>query len=333
MSKKITQRHTREQQTLVRHNAIPELKEPTQRVKLQNIKREVVKMPQFSSPVLLNQVKSFTTQRDKHYYLGFGGLGDALLLMATCWQDSQAKVVFFANQIPFIRSFFDLFGISAYMHDNIMGTKIAEHIYEYMKGLPGFRESAHLADRLDFNDWRDENKYVPRIRGKTTWLQHLGKAEFDKPVLILAPSGSHKDIKRQRYLTNDEYRCIVEKYLKKGYKVYATGSMNDLHHFGVIDNEDFFWLNSDRIVDSKNATKPINITNMLRIINSAEHVISMDTWLKTYTLLCDIPTSVIETRWEGNYRGHGDDITDCIFLNKKIWPNLRVIRVTDLLAS
>jgi len=312
MAKRVVQKHTRDNIAEVKgamphqvvHRIVPQAPQPQvlQRNKLQNIQREQPKLPVFSSTNLLNQINAFTKSPDKHYYLGFGGLGDALLLMAVCWENPKAKVVFFANQIPFIRNFFDILGISVFIHDNIMGTKMAAHIFDYMKKLPTFKESAHLADGLDYNDWANEKKYASRIRGRTRWVQHFGKAPTNKPVIIIGPSGSHKDIKRQRYLHNGEYKRLVDIYLDKGYKVYAAGSMNDLHHFGLVNRDNFFWLNSDTIYDGKGNAQPSNLTNMLRIINSAEHVISMDTWLKTYTLLCDIPTTVVETRWDGNHR-------------------------------
>lgn len=328
MPRRIVQQNTRER----KHTVAPLPPQPNKRVAVQSLKREVPKLPTFSSPHLIKQIQGFIQQKDKHYYLGFGGLGDALLLMAVCWEDPNAKVVFFANQIPFIKNFFEILGISVFLHDNIMGTKMASHIYDLMRVMPNFKSSAHLADGLDFNDWSNENKYMARIKKHARWIQHFGKKESGKPVIIIGPSGSHKDAKRQRYLHVHEYQRLVDIHLNKGYKVYAAGSLGDLHHFGLIDKPDFYWLNSDKIYDGKGNTENSNLTNMLRIINSAEHVISMDTWLKTYTLLCDIPTTVIETRWDNAYRSYGQDITDWIFLNFKIWPNLKIAKIESLLT-
>lgn len=329
MAKRVVQKHTRENLFTEIKRAMPQVQPP--KIKVQNLQREKPKLPIFSSPNLLNQINSFTQQPNKDYYLGFGGLGDALLLMAVCWDNPRAKVVFFANQIPFIRSFFELLGISVFLHDNIMGSKMANHIFDYMKKLPTFKESAHLADGLDYSDWSNERKYIHRIRSQTRWIQHFGKVESDKPVIIIGPSGSHKDTKRQRYLHNEEYIKLVNIYLDKEYKVYVTGSMHDLHHFGLIDREHFFWLHSETIYDGKGNASPSNLNNMLRIINSAEHAVSMDTWLKTYTLLCGIPTTVIETRWDGKYRQYGEDATDYIFLNKTIWPNLTIVKIDTVI--
>lgn len=328
MSKRIVQQHTRERQITVRQ-AVQSF---DRKVEIQNLKREQPKVPVFSSTNLQNQIKSYTQMPGRNYYLGFGGLGDALLLMSSCWDDPKARVIFFANQIPFIKSVFELFGISLFIHENIMGTRMAAHIYDEMRTMVNFRTSAHLADGLDFNDWKHENKYIPRIRGHARWIQHLGKKETDTPVVIINPSGSSKDPKRQRYLHHHELHQLCDIWIKRGYRIYISGSLGDIHHFKLVDKPNCYWLHSDNIYDGKGNATPSNLTNMLRIINSAEHVISMDTWLKTYTLLCGIPTTVIETRWDGAYRPYGEDITDWIFLNFKIWPHLRLEKIEKLLA-
>lgn len=336
MARKIIQTHTRDVKPLQIRSSptnIPARQEPLDRkVLIQNAKREQPKVPVFSSPHLLNQIKLFTQYPDKNYYLGFGGLGDAILLMAVCWNDPKAKVVFFANHIPFIRSFFEIFGLSVYLHDNIMGTKMASHIYDLMRAMPTFQSSAHLADGLDFNDWANERKYAARIKGSTPWIGYLGQEQFDKPIAIIAPSGSSKEVNRQRYLHHHEYQQLVDIYLNKGFRVYATGSMADLHHFKLINKENFYWLNADRIYSGNGNIENINLTKMLRIINSATQVVSMDTWLKTYTLLCGIPTTVVETRWNNNYRTYGEDVTDWIFLNYNIWPSIKIAKIEELLV-
>lgn len=328
MPKIVVQKTTRDNKQLVTDIRKPENK----KVIIQNAKREHPKVPSFSSPALLNQIRSFTNYSDKHYYLGFGGLGDALLLIAICWNDPKAKVVFFANQISFIRSFFELFGISVYLHDNIMGTRMAAYIYDFMKTLPDFKQSAHLADGLNYDDWNNENKYIPRIKESTGWIQHLGKEKSNNPVVIIAPSGSHKDLKRQRFLHAHEHQQLVNLNLDKGYKVYVTGSMSDLHHYKLIDRDNFRWLCSDKIYDGKGNVENSDLKRMLRIINSAEYVISMDTYLKTYSLLCGIPTYVIKTRYNGDYKNIGEDITDLIFLNPKIWKNIKIVTVEEMLV-
>lgn len=330
MARRVVQNHTRE--IIISKEIKPVNREiVNQKVIVNNLKRELPKIPSFSSNALLSQIRGFTALKNFDYYLGFGGLGDALLLLANCWNNPKAKVVFFSNYQPFTREFFNLFKIPVFLHDNIMGTNIASHIYDYMIKLPTFKTSAHLADSLDYNDWRNENKYLNRMPNHVPWINKIGKVHSEKPILILAPSGSHRDSSRQRYMTPEEYGKVAQKYLNQGYKVYGTGSISDLHFFGLINHENFYWLNSNSIYNYRGEKSSSDLTHMLKTINSATLVISVDTWLKTYTLLCNIQTFILQTRWNNTYKFYGEDVTDLIFLNPKIWTNITTLKIEELL--
>jgi hypothetical protein len=147
---------------------------------------------------------------------------------------------------------------------------------------------------------------------------------------VLCPSGSHKDTKRQRYITPEEYKLIANKNLDLGYKVYASGSVSDFHYYGLINRENFHWLTAEKVYNWNGSVDSIDLKKMLQIINGATKVISVDTWIKTYALLCNIDTTVIKTRWDGKYIEYGEDVTDWIFLNNKIWPNLKMESVEQL---
>lgn len=287
-------------------------------------------LPKRTQPQLIQQVSSFMLSNDHNYYLGFGGVGDALLLLATCWNDPKARVVFFANNKDFTRLFFELFNVPVFLHDNIMGQRLANNVCDFMKSHPNFKESAHLADRLDYGDWINEQKYIPRIKSYVPWVEELGKTTYNEPVLILAPSGSHREVNRQRYMNVNEYKTIVNKYLDLGYRVFATGSMSDYHMFGLISRDKFHWLTANKVYYHNEHGIDINLRQMLQIVNCASKVISMDTYLKTYTLLCNIPTIVVKTRWLGHYLPYGRDVTDWIFLNPNIWPQIKMETVEDL---
>lgn len=324
--KKVTQQHTRDNYKPPSVN----LKIEPNKVVRQELKRDLPKIAPATPPYLIEKVRAFMNPQ-ANYYLGFGGLGDALLLLATCWDDPKAKVVYFANQTPFVKQFFELFKIPVFLEKNIMGTKLAGQIFDLMTHNQNFKQSAHLADGLYFEDWRNEDKYIKRIKNYVPWSDYFGAIKTNFPILIVGPSGSHKDPHRQRYLNQEEYKSIVNKGLDEKYKVFASGSVSDLHYYKLIQRENFHWLTSDKIYNWNGTSEDINLKKMLQIINGAEKVISMDTWLKTYTLLCNINTIVVKTRWDNNYITYGDDVTDWIFLNNKIWPNLKLEQIENLL--
>lgn len=284
-----------------------------------------------SNSSLVNRIQSFV-QTKRGCYLGFGGLGDAILLLASCWKEVNGCAVFFANNPTLIHKFFEIFKIPSFIHPNIMGQGIANQVYDYVINLPNFKSSAHLADGLYYGDWVNEHKYYPRIARTAPWISHFGKETYNKPVCIIAPTGSQKDVNRQRYITKEEYQRLVHKHLDMGEIVYATGSIKNLHEYGLVNRENFYWLSSESIYTHKGSSEFCDLRKMLRIINASSSVISVDTWLKTYTLLCGIPTTVIETRWNGVYKGYGVDVSDWIFLNKNLWPIIELKHIEDLLA-
>jgi len=276
----------------------------------------------------MSKITAYTSNPNSEYYLGFGGTGDALLLLASCYNNPKARVVFFANNFHFLGKFFDLFKVSVFLSENIMGQQYAGAIFSILTAHSQFKSSAHLADGLYYADWVNTAKYQSRIVSFVPWIERLGKINSDQPICALAPSGSVKEIKRQRYLTGKEYDRIIELHAKLGYKIYSFGSASDLHYYGL--NPNTTWVTVDKMYSDKEI-KDINLRQMLQIINAATKVISMDTWLKTYTLLCGIPTVVVKTRWDGKYIDYGQDITDHIFLNKTMWTCLTMTTVEELL--
>lgn len=305
---------------------------PQKKVVVQNQKREVVKPKTLPpDPTLIAKIKSYISDTNANYYLGFGGTGDALLLLSSCWNDPKAKVVFFANHLYFIGKFFDLFKIPVFLHENIMGSPYAGIIFDLITKHPNFKQSAHLADGLFYGDWANEAKYKSRIKPYAPWIEKFGSIESKEPILIIAPSGSVKEEKRQRFLSVDEYHKLIEANLKFGYKIYSIGSVADLHFYGLYKHPNVFWATVDKLYKHDSTFTELNLHQMLQIINAAFKVVSMDTWLKTYTLLCGKPTITIKTRWNGTYLNYGADVTDFIFLNKNIWPYLSLEKIEDLL--
>lgn len=262
---------------------------------------------------------------DGNCYVVFGGVGDLVLVLGECWEDPEAKVLFFANvnSRQFGEEFLKLFNKKYMVFPNLMGTSTAPRLVSDIRSTGRLMPSAHLADELDFDDWkRDTYKYKKRITSETDWKNFIGMESKAKKVMILCPSGSTKDLNRQRYLAHDEYLAIVHTYIRKGFMVYSTGSDMDCSYYPFIANPNHVWLMSDKIVDYKKNKISHAFEKFLKIINSADEVVSMDTWLKTYSCMAGIETKVIMNRSKNGYIDLFRDPSDCIFLNSDIWKHL-----------
>ena len=267
-------------------------------------------------------------------YVVFGGVGDLVLVLAECYKDASAKLIFFANMNSrdFGEQILKFFKTNYIILPNLMGTAAAPQIVQQFRDTGRLKNSAHLADNLDFNDWgRDTYKYKKRITLFADWKRDIGIAPNIKKVMIICPSGSFKDPSRQRYLLHDEYLALVHTNIRNGYMVYTTGSDKDFSYYPFINNTNHAWLLSNKIIDFKKNVTNHSIEKFLKIINSAEEVISMDTWLKTYSCLINTPTKVIMNRRHGEYLNLFSDPSDYIFLNKDLWASLEIVKFDDLL--
>jgi hypothetical protein len=285
-----------------------------------------------------NSVKSAVDflNPNKNWYLNFGGAGDLILLIANAYKDKKAQIVFYANtcSLEFCKELLECFKLEHYVSRNLMGTKYANAINDYMVQKLNFKPSAHLARGLDFNDWgRDIEYYKNRMVLKTDWIETLGKnLNFsNENCVVIQPSGSMRNYDRQRYLEVFEYNYLVRKFLDLGCSVITTGSESDkdFYKWKPTTNKDWF-LTSKKIYGQKSVSL-IDLTMFLKIVNCANKVISADTWLKSYSLLCGIPTYVFNNRCRGNYLPIGSDPCDYIFLNKNLWQNLEVKTIDELI--
>jgi len=286
---------------------------------------------------LLDRVRHFASTGG-NLYLTFGGVGDLVLLLGECYNDKSAKVFFFANQpsVEFANQFVSFFGLKSFISPNIMGSRLANQVHDVLEKTGRLKNSAHLAKNLDYGDWRKNAYYYEtKIKSQTTWFQDIGKLEFlnNAKVLILAPCGSIRTQGKQRYLTPEEYIAITNLYLSKGWIVYSVGSEKDREFYPFLRNSNHMWLMSDKTINENNVINKHSFDIFLRTINSAKEVISVDTWLKTYTLLAGLPTKVIESKFHGSYMPFGHDSSDYVFINPNIWKNIKIVRPENIIIN
>lgn len=273
-----------------------------------------------------------------NYYITFGGVGDLILLFAEAYRDPEAKIIFYANQgsMEFAKLFLNEFKIPHFMRPNIMGSSIANTAIDLLKTTGRLKTSAHLPDGLDYGDWtRNLEKYKSRMPKNTDWVSRFGFIQEMKnnKVAIIAPSGSYRTNWKQKYLHPHEYELIVDLYLRNGYVVYSTGSESDKNYYQNIRHNSHFWLTSEKIYSGRNFYDAINFKHFLQIINSATEVLSVDTWIKTYSSLAGIPTKVFENRYNGKIYDFGRDSGDLIFLNDEWWTNMKRYKVEDFISN
>lgn len=273
---------------------------------------------------------------DADYYLSFGGAGDALIMLAACWDNPRARPVFFTNGSRLTARLFDALGVKALIHPNIMGQPWVHTVLEPLMSHPNFKPAGHLPVSLDYSDWKHKHQYfIDTMVTETPWRTTLGVEPNPfqtSRVIVICPSGSTKDKSRQRFLTPEEFQSLSHFYLDGGCTVLGCMSEEDVRIYRPIKHPHFGFLSADKLSTPKKETRH-NAAKMLRYVNSADLVISPDTWLKTYSMLAGIPTVVIMTRWNGRYRLIGEEVADYVFLHPAIWKNIRFARAEEFVKT
>ena len=291
----------------------------------------------YANLAVLDKIQHFIG-KSGNIYLTFGGVGDLLLLLASCYKDNSAKVIFFANGSSdiFGQKFLDFFNINFFMHPNIMGGKIANRVLDFLRGTGRLATSAHLADNLDFDDYkRNPEKYKQRMVRETNWKNEIGIAKefIRKKTCVICPSGSNRTSWKQRYLHPSEYETLVNFYLQNNYTVISTGSEKDKKFYSSINHKNHYWLTANNLYNMNHNNHLPSFEKFLQIINSAELIVSADTWLKTYSALCGLTTKVIQNRFNDVYEPVGFDPSDYIFMNEDFFPTMKIVQLQNLVLE
>lgn len=284
--------------------------------------------------IVEKKLQNFLGQDGSHY-LVFGGTGDLMLVLSACWNVPNSKVVFCANNQSksFSQNFLDYFNCKSLILNNYMGTRIANKIAGFMEDKPNFKTSGHLADNLYYEDWRlSFNKYKQRIITNPNWNNHIGYDPFFKSqkTVVICPSGSFRHHHRQRYLEPKEFSDLCISELNKGQIVVGSGSMQDYDFYNGVNHENFYWLSHDQLIKNKTPVKNLKFDGFLKVINSASKVISVDTWMKTFSCLSQIETIVIKTRTNKVWQNFGVACDNYIFINENLWPTMKLMSLDQI---
>jgi hypothetical protein len=273
----------------------------------------------------VDQVKQFLNQ-DGNFYVTFGGVGDFILILAEAYKDPMARIIYFSNNTgrSFTNEIINFFQIPTLVTENVMGTSNANKIMDIIRGTGRLKPSQHLSDTLNYDDWKDKFAlFKQKMTLKTDWKERFGNFQKPNKLAVLAPSGSFKSVSPQKYLAKDELARLINIFDSKGYDIYCVGSFTDKEFYGTINKPNVYWMSSNMVINFRGQKQPILCQDFFKIINSADKVCSVDTWLKTYTCLCGINTDVFYNRTNGVSRW-GDMAGDYIFLNPQLWETMKL---------
>lgn len=270
-------------------------------------------------------------------YAGVGGLGDALLTIAAAHNDPGSKIVFGSNSgvKQTVAQLFEVFNIDAMIVRNFNGSSEGMTVWNNIVEHIHCKSSVHIPKDLNYRDWgTNTKKYFDKIITKMPLVETVGKLVNPRAtgrVIGLCPRGSdHTSVWKQRYISKDEFNQLVKKLLKEKVTVIVFGSEDDFNYYGVYQDNNVIFMNSNFAVSHPAPKYPISMRHMLTAINACDEIISVDSWLKTYAALAGIPCKVIMNRYFGKSVLDYADPSDMIFLDSSIW-GFEVVPLADLL--
>lgn len=288
---------------------------------------------------------NFIINKRKPIFLGFGGAGDFMLTLAA-YQNYKIEghMIFYANHnsMSFIKDINNVFKAKVSVFQNIYGSQLAKDVYKILKISGLLQISGHLPDQenICYEDWKNNTpKYKDQIIRETDWLTRIG-LNNDMPqqnLIGITPSGSWKSNSIKRYLTREEFTEVYKKVIQNNKIPIIFSNESDFNYY-CVENKSLkkgYFMTSNSLHDFENLSKrPTDCKFFLSAINNCEQMISMDTWIKTYTCLIKKPTIVIANRdANNNDKKYGEWGTDFIFLNTDFWPTLKLIGYKDFISE
>ena len=270
----------------------------------------------------VDHVKHYLIENE-HVYFGCGGLGDAILTIAMCYNDPKARVIFGANHDS-VKHLFAACKVPVMITRNFYPSMLGMTLHHHIATHPNFKGAAHIPDSMNYGEWANNSeKYLKRVVRSMPLIDMFGRMINPRKtsgVVGIAPRGSdHNSVNKQRFLSQDEFRKLVRKLLNQNKTVLAFGSASDVDHYGLIPDNNFIWMTGEFGWSHPAPRYPSSFRHMLSCINGCDELYSVDTWLKTYGALAGIPTKVIMSRRSGVSIPPPNDASDYIFMNQAFW--------------
>lgn len=295
----------------------------------------------------LTHVELFVAGAD-HVYWSVSNVGDLLITLAAASQQSNARLVHTGRQsltenvsgwYDFLMSWPAFFNVPClYVGDERGETLHA--MEQFMHTCPQYHPMIAPPIRAYRGRWfrdpawgRDWETIHARLVRPTHWssrFQTPVSLPLSRPLCVMAPSGSTRRWKRQRFLTVDEAQSLVTRLHTQGYTVVLTGNADEQRVYPIPDT---YWLTHTTLTTPDQQTHTIPFAEFVNILAAGTLYISMDTWLKTFVSLLDRPVYVIRTRAHGVYVPFGEQAADHIFTDVRAWPRMSLVTLDELHAS
>ena len=252
------------------------------------------------------------------FYAHFGGAGDALLLLASFYDNSPDAIIFsHPNGVGPAQALFDAFPKLSKIYFLPQHTGPFFHIalrylvYELRNCLGA---GATPKDNYD-DEWKAsldiEKKY--RVCKTPRWATAWRQNENSKRV-ALAPKGSLTGMvgSKRNLILPEVWPQVVAHILERGFEPVILGVPGEAKEYPALPG----------CTDARGESFP----GQMRVIGQCAGLVGADSWAKTFSALVGIPTLVFEAV-KGADLAAWKDPSDWVFIEP--WPSIKMIRSLD----
>lgn len=252
------------------------------------------------------------------FYAHLGGAGDALLLLASFYDQKPDSVVFsYPNGIGAAKALFDAFPKLSKIYYLPQHTEPYFHgilryiVYELKNCLGAGTTPQHGYDQ----EWKASldlgKKY--KVNKSPRWIEDWRKNTGSRRI-ALAPKGSLSGmVGSKRNLILPEYwPQIIAHIQERGFEPVIFGVPNEAKEFPALP----------RCIDLRHESFP----GQMRAIGECVGLVGADSWAKTFSALTKIPTIVFEPI-KGADLANWKDPADWVFIEP--WPAIKMVRSLD----
>ena len=252
------------------------------------------------------------------FYAHFGGAGDALLLLASFYDQKPGGIIFsHPNGIGAAKALFDAFPKLSKIYFLPPHTEPFYHIalrYFVHERRNCLGAGTTPKDNYD-EEWKAsldiERKY--RINKAPHWAAAWRRNANSKRV-ALAPKGSLSGMvgSKRNLISPELWPQIIAHILERGFEPVILGVPSEAREYPALPG----------CADARRE----NFPGQMKLIGECAGLVGADSWAKTFSALAQIPTLVFEPI-KGADLGAWKDPSDWVFIEP--WPSIKMIRSLD----
>lgn len=264
------------------------------------------------------------------FLFGIGGLGDLLLLLSTKYYDELYEIglVFWANNpnqlTNIINECFPKIK-NKLITKNYLNTNYAREYYNQIISDKNFLSKAHIPDNLNYIDeWSKVNNVFDKynIQRYPDWINNW--KENKQENIIICPTGGSSDKNwKLKYIKENKLLEIIEQAENEKYndKIIILSTIKEIQEYY---NKAFI----GKLLElGCSFALDLPYKDIFKLVSNSWRVYSVDSWIKTLSLLSGIDTVLIKSIYLKSPKEIFNldvDPADNIFISKE-WNFLEII--------